>query len=498
KEDEQRREMAQEVNLVAEQIIRTLGRLGFKEVITKGNRTVTRYVQFSEAVVTPDQIHLKLAASRQGLAGGTIDLLPNNVSATEILTAKTMADLSLSLEREVWSPQINENISYSRGGWIVVERMGLYEGIPKKVTYRQIMARYETAEHSKIPMPGGLKKGRKINWVNVDSHASTHVMFTGITGSGKTNTIQAFISAIVEKQSPDDVVFILIDLKAQGDFNELREAPHVLEFDGQRIITDIPHVLSVLQQVRAEMLWRQRYIGAVAKKLTDYNKRVPNDERLPRIVILFDEYAATRLNRYKDEASQIDDICTDITQRGRSAGVHLWIGVQQPRKGNMPGVLQDNFTTKFVGHQASVGAAMSVTGNRQALKLNGIPGRMGYNNGPDWHVVQMPLIYEEDIDNAVRVAQDQYGDAEIYQLHSEGYESPAIKSTREWVLESALAVDGLKKRKVWEYLKPRYTLSQIEDVVDEIIRDEMIEFDGVMYAVTKQPGNYYTLEKADT
>ena len=199
-------------------------------------------------------------------------------------------------------------------------------------------------------------------------------MFTGISGSGKSNAMRAMVSAIIEKQDPNDINFAFVDLKKQGDFREFETAPHCIKSGDKGVLTEINEVVDILQRVRTEMHLRQKRIGQVANNLIDYNKRVQPAHRMPRIVIVFDEYANTRRSRYSDEANIIDDICIEIGQVGRAAGISLWIGIQQPRRDNMPSALRDNITTQFVGHQANVGAAQSVTGNRDSLKLEDVPG----------------------------------------------------------------------------------------------------------------------------
>ncbi len=500
KEDELLKLMNKEAAMIGESLQRELARLGFRHRESKGNKTITHHVKFSHAVTTADQHQFKIASYSSGLAGGMVSHLPQDVDITEILTARVMANLSNAIEREVWSPHIAEDVNHVNGAWIVVERMGLYEGIPKNVSYRQIMSRYETADHERIPIPAGLRKGRRINWQYLDSHGATHMMWTGITGSGKTVAIQSAITSVIERQSPDTVRFILVDLKNQGDFNEVAQAPHMLNFNEQPIISDIPTLVEVLRAVRAEMHYRQRHIGSIAKNIKQYNRRVRPEDRLPRLVILIDEYANTRRERFKDEAALIDDIAIEITQMGRASGIHLWIGIQQPRKDNMPTALRDNFTTTFVGHQASVGASQSVSGNRLSLRLPDLPGRMLALVGWKSFEIQMPMISDDDINDSVNQARASYGEIEPYQLHynPDEVEEDQPRSERDVILETAFTVfDGdLKARPIYEHLKPLFSYNQVRDIVGALKEEKVIEYDGREYRPEKQPGNYMRLIQA--
>lgn len=497
KEAELQRGMSEEALIIGQQIVETLSRLGFNHTYTKNNKTITQKVRFDYVVATPDQLQYKILASKVGLFGGSVDQLPQGVYVTELIQEKVMSELSVALEREVWSPHTSEdNLPLVNGAWIVVERLGLVEGIPKHVTYKQLMARYETADHKKIPIPAGLRRGRRINWVHLDSPSGIHLMFTGISGSGKSNAMRAMVSAVIEKQSPQDVMFAFVDLKKQGDFREFEDAPHCLALGDKGVLTEIDEVVEILQQIRAEMHYRQTQIGYVANNLIEYNKRVQPADRMPRICVVFDEYANTRRTRFSEQADIIDDICIEIGQVGRASGVSLWIGIQQPRRQNMPSSLRDNITTQFVGHQANVGAAQSVTGNRDSLKLEDFPGRMSASVGWKTEKVQMPFIPEDDVKEAVKIGVANYGDIEPYQLHySEDGEQIEAKTPEQIIIETALfEFNGdLKARPIWEHLKPRFSQSEVNNLIKELVKAEGTSYRGESYLIEKQPGNYYSM-----
>lgn len=493
--------MAEEANIIADQMITTLSRLGFNHRVTIGKKSYTDTVQFEYIVATPDQLQLKINASKQGLFGGSIDLLPNGVYVTELIKPTVMQELSIALEREVWSPHTSdESAPLINGAWIIVERLGLVEGIPRNITYKQLMARYETADHHKIPIPAGIKRGRRINWVHLDSPQGVHMMFTGITGSGKSNAMRAMVSAIVENQSPEDIIFVFVDLKRSGDFREFESAPHCIRLDDKAILTEIDEVVSILQQVRSEMHMRQQKIGSIANNIIDYNKRVQAEHKMPRIVIVFDEFANTRRSRFSEQSNIIDDICIEISQVGRAFGISLWIGIQQPRRDNMPSALRDNITTQFVGHQSNIGAAQSVTGSRDSLKLEDIPGRMLATVG--WHKfkVQMPFISEEDVKLAVQNGIDNYGDVQPYQLVSmEDTDNYTPITNEEIVLNLAMEEfnGALKIYPMHEILKGQMSRNEIKKIVEQFRLEGTVEYEGQAYSVELQSGNFLALIPVD-
>lgn len=493
--------MSDEAQIVAEQITRTLSRCGFSNSYTVGDKTYTDYVEFAEIVTTPDQHQLKIMASITGIGGGKArDLLPQGVRVTDILQDWVMKELSITLEREVWSPHVGENdVNLINGAWLIVERLGLYDGIPKNVTYSQIMARYDTANHAQLPLPCGLKRGRRINWIEMLSPQATHIMYTGITGSGKTTAIQAQLTALIERQSPKDVAIVLIDLKDQGDFKEIATAPHIIDSNGKAILKDMQDVVDMLKRLQSELRWRQQRIGLIAKNITAYNQRVPEDHRLPHIVILFDEYANTR--RFRAEASVIDDICIEITQLGRASGIHLWIGIQQPRRDNMPPALRDNFTTIFVGHQASLGAGQSVTGNRQSLRLSDIPGRMLCTTGHKTYEVQMPYITEENILEAIATSKKRHAGILPYGLQiAPTNEGDTPKTLQEHGILTDIEL--LAKTALEEYegklliyplhdaLKDKLSRPKIQKTIAQMAEMATITYNGIEWSVIKDGRNF--------
>lgn len=497
KEEFLRQQMDQEVQIVCSTIVQVLARCGHSFRYTKGKKTVTDYVQIDYAVATPDTIQVKIMASKVGLFGGSVDLLPQGVYVTDIISDKIMKELSVALEREVWSPHLsNDRVTLANGAWIVVERLGLYEGIPRNVTYKQLMARYETADHEKIPIPSGLKRGRRINWVHLDTPQGLHLMFNGISGSGKSNAMRAMASAIIEKQDPAEIRFIFIDLKKQGDFREFADSPHCIRHEDKGVLTEIDEVVCVLQNVADEMHMRQERIGLVAKNLIDYNKRVDPTQKMPRLIVVFDEYANTRRSRFSEQANIIDDICIEIGQVGRASGISLWIGIQQPRSDNMPPPLRDNITTVFMGHQANVGAAQSVSGSRETLRLEHVPGRMQATIGAITEKVQMPFIPDEDVVNAVNIAKQNYGDAPLYKIanfDNPDYEKPP--TLIDMLLDVAfLNFDGdLKASKLYDLLRDEMSRSEVRNTVDEITSRASITYKGMRYRPERQSGNYYRL-----
>ena len=224
-------------------------------------------------------------------------------------------------------------------------------------------------------------------------------------------------------------------------------------------------------------------------------------------MVVFDEYSNTRNLTSKTTTKAIDQLCVEIGQVGRASGIHLFLGIQQPRSDNMPNALRDNMASVFMGSQSNVGASYSVAGNMDAFKLESIRGRMYANVGDGKFKVQMPLITQDDVLNAVKVARDKYGHLPAYELYwtendsSEDIDPPKLKEDdqRELILTTAFNEFGghLKAKKIWRRLDGSISQNKTYEIVKGIVDDCPIEWDGTTYEAEKQPSQHYRLIATD-
>ncbi|GAA3644794.1 FtsK/SpoIIIE domain-containing protein [Microbacterium marinilacus] len=150
-----------------------------------------------------------------------------------------------------------------------------------------------------------------------------HAVVVGMTGSGKSELLLTWVTALAGSLPPDRVQFLLADFKGGTAFAALGELPHV-----SGVITDLDGggARRAVESLRAEIRRREIALGAVgARDVSD-----PRAE-LPRLVIVVDEFAAM-LQEHPD----LHAVFTDVAARGRALGLHLVLGTQ--RAG---GVLRD-------------------------------------------------------------------------------------------------------------------------------------------------------------
>ncbi len=491
-------EMAQEANYFAEIIIRVWSRLKFRQEIhrVRMGRTqiIKRLPRFTRIIATPDEIQFKIDVSRLGLLDGTVDNLPDGVSSSDLVSESTLREITIAAERQVTSPNNEKECDWSQGTWLRLFRLSTPDGIMKNVYYRDVMDRYPVDRHHRFPIPLGVKSGRHVNWIYLTEHP--HMMFNGQTGSGKTNAMRVVLTALIENHSPDEVRFILIDLKRGGDFNRYEDTPHCIG----SVVKRVEDVARIMRQLEILMQQRMDVISQVTNDIVRYNQIVAEEHRLPRILVVFDEYTAIH-SRERQLSHDIESAGIMIATQARAAGIQLLIGNQQPYSDAVHKQIKSNITLVLGGRQRTLGASMSTFGTGEATQLQKIPGRMLCDDGTNMFQVQIPYVTEDDINQSVvNSAKWHYRPFNLPGLDEPPnmVELPQIR--RAFGIEDVLRIalteyDGaLKAQPLWEGLEnPDISRSTVQRLVKQVIDMDDVEYQGRHFETVRQPGNFYRL-----
>ncbi len=179
----------------------------------------------------------------------------------------------------------------------------------------------------------------EVIYYNLDSE-DPHALVAGMTKSGKSVLLNIFIIDLIRTNTPLELKLILIDPK-QVEFRRYKDIPY-LDKDG--IIADKELATQKLKDVVDEM--ERRYIllqEAGVNELTKYNKK--SGKNLPRIVVIFDEFADWMLDaEFKKSTSEA---IQRLAGKARAAGIHLIISTQRPDNTVLPTILRANLGAKF-------------------------------------------------------------------------------------------------------------------------------------------------------
>ena len=196
-----------------------------------------------------------------------------------------------------------------------------------------------------------------------------HGLVAGTTGSGKSELLQTLIASLAVGNRPDEFNFVLVDYKGGAAFKDCNHLPHTVG-----MVTDLDGHLTTraLESLGAELRRREHQLAdADAKDIEDYlgRTRSPDDEPMPRLLIVIDEFAAL--------AAELPDFVTglvDVARRGRSLGVHLILATQRPA-GVVSAEIKSNTNLRIALRVTDAGDSDDVIESADAAEIaQGLPG----------------------------------------------------------------------------------------------------------------------------
>lgn len=160
--------------------------------------------------------------------------------------------------------------------------------------------------------------------VNHDNQPCAHGMLGAMTGAGKSNLYHTLISGLAVRYSPEELRLYLIDGKDGVEFQPYRVLPHA-EVVSLRSSPELSR--SVLAELIAEKERRnEMFARAGVNDLTSYRAKGQPEGRLPRILLLVDEYQELFEG---DKDGLASNQLLQLSQQGRSAGIHMLLASQR-------------------------------------------------------------------------------------------------------------------------------------------------------------------------
>jgi len=161
-----------------------------------------------------------------------------------------------------------------------------------------------------------------------------HLLIAGATGSGKSVGLNAMVLGLLNRLTPAECRFIMIDPKML-ELSVYDGVPHLLT----PVVVDPGEAVNALNWAAQEMAARYERMSGVARGLAEYNAKMLEPDRLPRIVIVIDEFADLMLSAGKGLPNAVQR----LGQKARAAGIHLIMATQRPDAKTVTGVIKANF-----------------------------------------------------------------------------------------------------------------------------------------------------------
>lgn len=394
---ETQRNVEKQYDIIGQQIVATWTRLGERsdrnyEGVSdqrRDRRKKITKVQFEVGRIKENSIWFRIMVTRRGLFAWK-SALPYRVFVTDLISDVYLAELSTACNRPVTAVKTDTD-----GVWIVVHLADGIWDIPERVLYKDVLSHYP-ADMSKGTFVVGVGERKKIRTLELDD--LPHGLIAGTTKSGKSNMVNNIIASFIRFIDASDLMLVLIDLKRM-EFNHFRKIPHLR----QPVIIDAQTALRALSEIREELDRRADLLSdRNVKNLSTWNDRYPA-EKLARIVVFIDEFAELVSSGNKTREQTLD-LVKSISALGRAVGVHLIICTQTPDKTVLPRLVRNNMQWLIGGRCGDPFSSAIIIGTHELFTLTPIKGRMMTRVGPDKMTLQTPYITDDDIAEAVAIA----------------------------------------------------------------------------------------------
>ncbi len=197
---------------------------------------------------------------------------------------------------------------------------------------------------SMAPLNFALGKDLTGNTIFSDLTKMPHLLIAGATGAGKSVALNAIITTILLRTTPEEVRLLLIDPK-KVEFNSFAQAPHLM----CNIINEPSQANTALMRIVDIMDDRYRKFAEInVKNIKAYNEYKTvnpeaNLENLELLVVIIDELADLMIVAGKEVELSIQR----ITQLARAAGIHLIVATQRPSTDVITGVIKSNIPSRI-------------------------------------------------------------------------------------------------------------------------------------------------------
>ena len=200
------------------------------------------------------------------------------------------------------------------------------------------------------------------NPLAIDIAKMPHMLVAGTTGSGKSVLINAFISTLLFRASPQEVRLIMIDPK-RVEFTNYNGIPHLLT----PVIVDPQKILSALKWAMAEMDKRYKIFAERGVRNIDSYNELSGFQALPYIVIFVDELADLMMFA----PVEVEDAIARLAQMARATGIHLVIATQRPSVNVITGLIKANIPCRIAFNVSSMVDSRVILDSAGAEKLLG-------------------------------------------------------------------------------------------------------------------------------
>ena len=203
-----------------------------------------------------------------------------------------------------------------------------------------------------------------------------HLLIAGSTGTGKSVGLNAMLTSILYRATPDDVRMIMIDPK-RLELGMYEDIPHLLT----PVVVDPKKAANALRWAVREMEERYKTLAAEGvRNIEQYNRNVRHlledpsgpkgDEApktLPFVVVVIDELADLMMVA----SNEVEESIARLAQMARAVGIHLILATQRPSVDVITGLIKANLPSRISFRVASKIDSRTILDSNGAEQLLG-------------------------------------------------------------------------------------------------------------------------------
>lgn len=281
--------------------------------------------------------------------------------------------------KEILSSTLDKPVEVTFKKWLYIDVF--HSEIPKKVLYREV----PDMKGWVVPL-GFNEKG----WVFHDFDKTPHCVTGGTTRFGKTVFLKTIMTYLIEHH-PDEVEFLILDMKGGLEFERYRELRQVIDVASNPIeaFECLTGIKTLLEQ-----------------KMTEFKQNgwsnVVHTPIQKRTFIIVDEAAQLVPEKFmekpmRDLLSYCQSILSEIARIGGALGFRLVFCTQYPTSDTLPRQIKQNADIK-ISFRLPTGYASAVVIDEQGAEElpSDIPGRAIVKTH-EKKIVQVPYITDDEM-----------------------------------------------------------------------------------------------------
>jgi S-DNA-T family DNA segregation ATPase FtsK/SpoIIIE len=179
-----------------------------------------------------------------------------------------------------------------------------------------------------------------------------HLLIAGSTGTGKSVGLNAMLTSILYRATPDDVRLIMIDPK-RLELGMYEDIPHLLT----PVVVDPKQASNALRWAVHEMEERYKTLAAEGvRNIEQYNRNIRHlieeqagkegaevPKPLPFILVVIDELADLMMVA----GNEVEESICRLAQMARAVGIHLILATQRPSVDVITGLIKANLPARI-------------------------------------------------------------------------------------------------------------------------------------------------------